>query len=280
MWAPRARVRVHLAELDGPAGATPLVLLHPWGLSMRVWSDVAPALAEDRRVLLVDLPAHGKSGKPHAAYPMARLAAAVLDAMDAAGIRRAVLAGNSLGGATALAVAERAPARVEAVIPIAAPGGDAIWTPLVRAAGLWATPEACASLTAEAWWLGFRVVERSSSPLARALRDEHVALRGAEEWPAWCRATLTVLRSVATYAPDLEQIEAPALVVGGGSDPLITPAMSQALAERLPRGRLAMLEGCGHLPQVECPAALLERVRRFLNARGAGPGSGAATAAH
>lgn len=267
VWCPQAGLHIYVAEL-GPreSAAPPLVLLHPWGLSMTVWSDVAPELARDRRVLLVDLPGHGKSDKLHTRYPMTRLATAVLEAMDAAGVERAVVAGNSLGGATALAVAEQAPARVAGLVLLAAPGGALLPEPARRAARGMANERWLATLSDEGWFVGVVAVERSLSPTAARIRDDLIALRRSREWSAWCRATITILRSVAEYAPRLEAISVPALVVHGTGDLLITEGLNAALATRLPHARLEVLEGCGHLPEVECPDALLSKIGPFLAA--------------
>lgn len=266
VWSPRAQLGVHVEEL-GARPAPALVLLHPWGLNMTVWADVAPELAERHRVLLVDLPGHGKSDKPSGPYTMRRLAAAVLDVLDASGVERAVLMGNSLGGATALAVAELAPARVSGLVLLAAPGGDILPEPVRRAARGLANPQALETLSDEGWFVGLVLAEASLSPTAARVRDDVIALRRTAEWSAWSRATIRILRAVAEYRPELERLEMPALVVAGTRDPLITSDLNARLAERLPRGQLEVLEGCGHLMEIECPAALMDRLRPFLAAR-------------
>ena len=271
-WAPRAALDIHWAQVideRAPSGAVPIVLLHPWGFNMVIWEEVVPALAKERPVILIDLPGHGRSSKLHSTYPINRLAAAVLDVMDAAGAPRAVLAGNSLGGATALAVAEIVPWRVAAVITLGAPGGRPIPSPLVHMARSLATAEALATLSDEAWWLGLRVAAPGRSAHAGRLREDFLRLRGAQEWEAWSRATTTILRSVATYAPPLEQLRPPALVVHGSGDIVITRKSSETLAARLPDGELAVLEGCGHMPEMECPQQLLAAIEGFLGRVGA-----------
>ncbi len=265
VWSKAAKFSVHTEQL-GPKDSPklPIVLLHPWGLSMTVWAEVAPALAKDRRVLLVDLPGHGKSDKLHTHYPMPRLAYAVLDAMDAAGIERAIVIGNSLGGATALAVAELAPKRVEALVLIAAPGGHVLPQPILHAVRSMANDEWLATMSDEAWFVGLVLAGRSLGPTAVRVRDDLIGLRRAEEWRAWCRATIRILRSVAIYAPRLETLAMPALVVHGTGDPLIRASFNTSMAKRLPQGQLKVLQGCGHMPEIECPSALLAEIRPFL----------------
>ena len=266
VWSSRASLEVRIAHLnpDPGTGRLPLVLLHPWGFNMTVWSDVAPVLAAERPVLLVDLPGHGKSDKAHTPMPMRRLAIAVLDAMDAAGVSKAYLGGNSLGGATSLAVAEVAPTRAAGLLLIAAPGGNPLPMALQRMARTLVTASELESASTTAWVWGLRIAERSDRPLARRLRDDLLALRSAVEYPAWCRAASTVLRSVATYAPVLERIKTPALVVHGEADLLIRRSLNESMAKRLPAAQLVTLEGCGHLPEVECPDQLVGPMQAFL----------------
>lgn len=272
LWCDKAQLWIHVEAL-GPkdSGLAPLVLLHPWGLNMTVWAEVAPRLAQDRRVLLIDLPGHGKSDKLHTAYPMTRLAQAVLDVMDKAGIDKAVVAGNSLGGATSIAVAERAPHRVQALVLIAAPGGAPLAAPILKAVQGIANPVALGSLSDEAWFLGVSVVARSFAPLPARLRDDLIRLHGSQEWAAWSRATIAILRNVAVYQPRLERLAMPTLVVHGSADLLITERFNRALAERIPNAHLHTLQRCGHMPEVECPDALLKLMLPFLGEVGRSP---------
>lgn len=261
-WAPTAKLNVHVARLGDPrAKKPPLVLLHPWGFSMLVWKDVAEDFAKERRVVLVDLPGHGKSDKVVTQYTMARLAAAVLDVTR--DLDRFYVAGNSLGGATALAMAEAAPGRLRGLVLVAAPGGQILPEPLRHAARTIATAESIETLSDEAWLVGLIVAQRSDGPLANRLIDDIAALKGAKEWPAWCRSTSRILSTVAAYAPDLSRIEVPALVVHGDNDFLIGSG-SEALAAGLPNAKLAIVQGCGHMLEVECPDALRGHMQAFF----------------
>jgi pimeloyl-ACP methyl ester carboxylesterase len=264
VWAERAALEVFYRRLEGPGEATPVVLLHPWGLDHRVWAEVAPALARDRTVVLVDLPAHGRSDTTHTAWSMARLAWSVVDVLDAAGLSRALVVGNSLGGATALEVARLAPSRVVGVGLIAAPGGRRLAAPLRRLARQLATAENLRTLSDEAWQIGLAVALRGAdTDTTQALL---AARREPARWRAFSRSAAAVLLEVADYAPDLSSVDRPALVLHGTADLLIDAELSAALADGLPQGRMRRLEGCGHLPELECPEALLAALRPFLDA--------------
>ena len=90
----------------------PLVLLHALGESSLDWQWVLPALARTNRVYAPDLPGSGGSGKPATDYSPAFFARSVAAYLDALGVERAAVAGNSLGGLVALRLALSEPERV------------------------------------------------------------------------------------------------------------------------------------------------------------------------
>lgn len=259
----RAQLELAMAEI-GQGPGVPVVLIHPWGFSMKVWSDVAPTLAKDRRVVLVDLPGHGKSEKLAAYYPMERMAAAVLDVMEAAELRSAVLIGNSLGGATALTTTLVEPARVQGLVLIGAPGGKMVPDSIRRAAGQLATPRELHSLSDLGWATGVWMVRAASTPLGMALSQDLRRLRTAYEHQAWSRSTIASLRSVAEWAPDLSRIKAPTTVIHGAWDLVVWRSSSLAMAQQISGARFVSLEECGHMIEVECPGQLLEQIALAL----------------
>ncbi|MCP2336520.1 alpha/beta fold hydrolase [Actinomadura rupiterrae] len=107
--------KVHVVQ-DGPRDAPALVLLHGRGGSTRWWDAVVPALAQNHRVVRIDLLGHGLSGKPSGgAYSIPQQGRRVGQVMDRLGVRRAVVVGHSTGGAVATSVAEQRPDLVTAL---------------------------------------------------------------------------------------------------------------------------------------------------------------------
>jgi pimeloyl-ACP methyl ester carboxylesterase len=84
-----------------PSGARPLVLLHGLSDSSHTWDRVAGVLARRRRVLMPDLPGHGRSSRPDASYSIRYYAGIVARWACAAGLRDFDLVGHSLGGGVA-----------------------------------------------------------------------------------------------------------------------------------------------------------------------------------
>ncbi len=113
------RPLVHERTGSGPT----LVLVHGLGSAATVWKLVTPALARSFDVVAIDLPGHGRTPwTPGMAMDPESLARYVNDTLDAIGIERAHVAGNSLGGWVALAMAAAQPDRIASVVALAPAG--------------------------------------------------------------------------------------------------------------------------------------------------------------
>lgn len=108
----------------GKGEAAPLVLLHGFGGNMRTWNRVFPLIKDDVPLIIFDLPGHGRSIHSEGRGGAGRMAKAILQELDAAGIERFHIAGHSMGGAVAALVAMRAPDNVLS-LNLIAPGGMA-----------------------------------------------------------------------------------------------------------------------------------------------------------
>ncbi|MFT4053817.1 MAG: alpha/beta fold hydrolase [Novosphingobium sp.] len=111
----RSGGELHHVSLGGNSAALPVVLLHKLGGWVADWREVAPVLARGRCVIAFDLPGHGASrwqGPPPEIQTVLETAALVLGAMQEMGLSQVDLAGTSLGGCVAVAMAALAPGRV------------------------------------------------------------------------------------------------------------------------------------------------------------------------
>ena len=108
----------YLAAGSGP----PLVLVHGDGESAASWQWVLPALGRTHRVLAPDLPGPAPTPEPAPRYTPAFFAGFVAEFLDALGVDRAPLVGNSLGGLAVVHLALRAPECAEAVVLVSSSG--------------------------------------------------------------------------------------------------------------------------------------------------------------
>lgn len=262
-YSKRARVAMHAVRMGEDRGKLPIVLIHPWAADHRIWDLVVPALSKDRLVLAVDLPGHGGSGHPPGRFPPRRLAEAVSDTMASQGIARAIVIGNSLGGATAIELGLSDPSRVAGLVLLGAPGGAPVPETL-KALVLRATaPRALATVSVPSLRLAIRFAARSTQPGVGMLIDDMIEAR-TSVWLSASEALSSTLKEVMSYRPPLEELRAPVLVLAGEDDAVVPLAAQQAIAERAPGGRLVPLADCGHFPEVDCPPAFLASLLPFL----------------
>src|SRR6266850_1886062 len=108
---------IHIdTTVDGPEGAPWLVFSNSLCTTGAMWDGQAAALKSSYRVLRYDQRGHGATDAPAGRYPFDTLVADALALLDALSIERAHFAGLSMGGATALGLAEQHPDRVDHVI--------------------------------------------------------------------------------------------------------------------------------------------------------------------
>jgi pimeloyl-ACP methyl ester carboxylesterase len=99
-------------------GEHTIVFVHCWAGNSDLWHEQVPALADKARLILVDLPGHGQSDKPHTDYTMDYFATAVLAVMRDAHVKKATLVGHSMGAPVICRVYKQAPEKVAALVAI------------------------------------------------------------------------------------------------------------------------------------------------------------------
>ena len=246
---------IHL-RIEGPAGAPALLLLHSLGTSLGIWDAQAEALQRSFRVIRPDARGHGLTGTTPGPYDMARLAGDALGLLDALGIEAAHVAGISIGGLIAQAIASRAPPRVLSLIlvdtALTIPPPD-FWrerAARARAEGLapllegvvsrWMTPASLHSPQAD----GLRAMLLRTPPEGYAASAEAIA--------------------AADFTETSRAISCPTLVLVGDGDQATPVASATALASAIPGARLEILADAAHISIVERPQAALAAMRSFL----------------
>jgi pimeloyl-ACP methyl ester carboxylesterase len=102
----------------GPKSAPPIVLIHCFTCAINYWDGMIPRLARRHRVIVVDLLGHGGSEKPSSGYSVKSQAEVVAEALARLGVRDAEVAGHSLGGPVAIALAEQSPRLVNRLVVV------------------------------------------------------------------------------------------------------------------------------------------------------------------
>ena len=99
-------------------GSRTIVFVHCWAGNLGFWREQVPALADKARLVLIDLPGHGRSDKPQTAYTMDFFAGAVLAVLRDAKVDKAAFIGHSMGAAVLCRVHHQAPEKITALVSV------------------------------------------------------------------------------------------------------------------------------------------------------------------
>ena len=253
----------------------PLVLLHALGESALDWRWVLPALARTHRVYAVDLPGFGYSGEPSAEYSSAFFARFVGAYLDALGLERAALVGNSLGGLVALRLALSEPARVSALSLVASAGLGRDVTYALRLPTLPGYGEVAITWgktplgAAQRAWLRVPLLFARPDRVPAEWITEQTRIA---QLPGFTEATISALRAHVdlggqreVLADQLPHLEMPSLIVWGKRDRVFPYSQAHKAVSRLRQGFLELIPDCGHLPQIEQPNRFAAILGQFLD---------------
>lgn len=249
------------------------VLLHGFLASTFTWRELINDLATQGTVIAFDRPGFGLTERPLEwqdanPYSYDSQIGLTIGLMDALGISEGVLVGNSAGGAIALLTTLRHPERVSALILI--------------------DPAVYINASAPAWikpLLNLPQINRIGPYLLRGVQNWGIEF-GKSAWYDPSKITPQILEGymlplkaenwdrgfweffLASKALNLEtnlsNIKIPVLVITGENDRIIPAEQSIHLSKELPDAQVVVIPQCGHIPQEECPAAVLKAMNDFL----------------
>lgn len=252
---------------DDVGAGPPVVLVHGLGGGRWSWDANVAALAARHRVIAPDLPGHGQSDKPAIDYRMPTLAATLAGLLDALGIDRAALVGNSMGGLIALEAAIASPDRVSKLVLANAAGAtrfpiERLPVDPRRFVGLPITIRPPEKIVEK--YIRFLFVAEAGWPIDHSLAKTRETL-ARDDYPAQANAFLR--SAIGTFDSEaskhLDAIRCPTLVVWGDADRLL-PKESPDVFAKIPGARLERLPNVGHVPQMEAPDRFNALVSAFL----------------
>ena len=251
---------------ETPGSGNPVVYVHGHLASSASWKEVLTAASAGRPAIAVDLPGFGFSDRPWPYdYTAGGEARGLVRYLEARGIDRAVLVGNSLGGAETMLVAAEHPGLVEGLVLVApaTPTGTIPWpVRILRVPGLGGLAFALSSRPVVAFGLRHKMYARASRVTESAVDDAWRPL-GV---PGTRRAALQAIRTKPeAYLGLEERVRVPTLVLWGERDKMLPPAEARRLAAKIAGARLVILPDAGHLPQRERPAEFASTVADFVS---------------
>ena len=264
---------VHYKEMG--TGQPVFILLHGFGASAFSWREVMGPFAELGRVIAYDRPAFGLTSRPMPGdwagenpYSPEAQAAIVIGLMDALGVEKAFLVGNSAGGTVSVYTALTYPERVSGLILVDAAiytgGGSPAWarpllgTPQMRHLGPLLARQIASS--------GDDFIRTAFHDPTLVTQDILDGYRKPLNVNNWDRALweLTAASHPLGLPERLTELNLPVLVLTGDDDRIVPTEESLRLGAEIPGASLVVIPNAGHVPHEEKPDEFMQAVREFL----------------
>jgi len=263
----------------GDPDAPPVLFLHGLGASKVSLLPTIAGLANDYRVVAMDFPGFGKSSAPVGArYDAPWMAESALATLDAAGIDRAAIVGNSMGGRVAVELALRRPDRVRSLgllCPAVAFDEYRFVRPLLNLLRFDLTVGAApwplaGDLPRRFVDAGLRSLfaDATRVPAANlsAARDDFLRIMANRKRRlAFMASTRRIGMDVpARFWRRLADLAVPSLWIFAEHDRLVSAAYAETVRHRLASAVVEVWDDCGHVPQFEFPLRTVDRLAEFF----------------
>lgn len=245
----------HLNDLDMHyeirGSGKPIFLLHGLALDHSIWLEMADLFADQAQFIIPDLRGHGCTPLGNADGTLEQFAEDVLQLADQLGHEQFILAGHSMGGYIALALAEKRPERLAGLVMVTS--NARADSPEKRESRLQDASRAVAEGTRT---MASTLIQRMMPDGEFAQPDEHmceVVLNSPAEGFA------NVQTAIATRPNRLEVVQSltcPVLAIAGGKDQILPVEIALEPADHAQHGRKVCLPGVGHMPMIEVPYTL------------------------
>ena len=250
---------------SGGAGA-PVLLIHGSGPGVSAWANwrlVMPALAQQARVIAPDMVGFGYTERPQDfVYNMDAWVRQAVGLLDALGIERTDLVGNSFGGGLSLALAIAHPERVRRLVLM---GSAGVSFPLTEGLdAVWGYTPSVENMRAIMDYFAFDQ-GLMSDDLARLRFEASIRPGFQESFAAMFPAPRQRwIEALASAEADIRTLPHQALVIHGREDRVIPLATSLTLSSWIQRSQLHVYGQCGHWTQIEHAARFARLVGDFL----------------
>ncbi len=246
------------AVRSGPSRGTAIVAIGGWIGSSELWQEPLADLSDSYITVTYDHRGSGLTVCDTDSITFDNLVSDVLAVLNAFGISQCVLAAESAGAQTALAVAARFPDKVSHIIIV-----DGMYSRGV-------------AVENDPFLQGLRsaypaTIERFVQLCVPEPESEHIKAWGRKilmRAEASAAIALRTVGSATDVTADLTRITQPVLVIHGDMDKIVPLESARALAAALSDSEIQVLEGCGHVPTLTQPKKVADAMRAFLQRRG------------
>lgn len=264
-------LRVHYRD-EGKSDGRVLVLIHGSNASLHTWEPWVKALGKDYRVISLDLPGHGLTGRnPAGVYDNASYVSVVDRLLTKLNVDNAVIGGNSMGGGVSWLFALTHPEKVDALLLVDASGQPhaksgnlplgfkLMRMPVIKEAVRFIAPRSI-----------FESSVKTSMSVQSKINDQLIdRYWELNRYPGNREATMQRFSSLKNMTPGtkerLSAIKAPVLILWGAEDNLIPVTSAKWFAEAIPEAKLVIYPNVGHIPMEEIPEKSANDVKIWLD---------------
>jgi pimeloyl-ACP methyl ester carboxylesterase len=266
---------LEIGYIDQGSSDKVLLLIHGLGSNAKGWTRNIPVLAENYRVIAVDLPGYGYSSKDYYPYSLSWYAEVLTEFLDELGINEAVFVGHSMGGQIGIITALEYPDYVSELVLISPAGvedfedGEKDWFRKV------AVPELAKDATIRTIDANLKRNFYDSPPEAEFMVSDRIQVRGASDFDGYAYAVAQNIKAMVNEPTSgrLKDISQPTLILFGRNDGLIpNPYLHggntrdvAVIAEReIENARVNVFDQTGHFVQFESPELTNSSIIDFL----------------
>lgn len=235
-------------------GEPALVFVHCWSCDRNLWENQVAEFAKKHRVVTIDLPGHGKSGQDRKNWSIESYGEDVKTVVTKLDLKRVMLVGSSMGGPITLEAARRMPNRVVGIVPV-----DTLHDVEARV-----PPEqldaVVKQLQADFKTAGTNFLNQFFfGPKTPASVKARIIAETTSRPP---ELAVTILKAIFTYdsAPALREVKVPIRAINAN----LRPTNLEVNRKYAPQFNVVVMEGFGHYPMLEDPAAFNRHLAEFL----------------
>ncbi len=262
-------INIHY-RIEGVENDTlPIILIHGTGASLHTFDAWTKELSVSKKVIRMDLPGFGLTGPfPDRNYSISSYISTIDTFLFKLGVKKCIMAGNSLGGNIAWQYTLMFPEKVHKLILIDAAGLKYTESkpplafriariPILNKLLTMITPKSMARKSIEDVYYNKALVTDEIVD-----RYFNLTLREGNRQAMVDRMTTPIDYSA---LKDLGEIYIPTLILWGENDLLIPLSSALEFSKKLPNDTLIVIHNCGHVPMEECPSETLKPVLNFIS---------------
>lgn len=261
---------VTAGELDfayydgGPKLGETIVMVHGFGADKDNWLRMVRHFSGRYHVVVPDLPGFGESSRPTGSYDVGTQAERLADFIQALGVGKVHLVGNSMGGHIVALYAARYPDRVRSLAlfdnaGVTAPHKSELFDLLEQGRP---NPLVVTRVSDYDRLMDFVFVDPPvlPAPLKRYLADRAIANQVHYE-----AVFQQLVQRYIPLEPELPKIQAPTLLLWGDKDRVLDVSSLDVMKPLIPHASTVVMKDCGHAPMIERPAETARRYQAFLD---------------